>query len=215
MESGRVLICDFDGTITDVDTGELILTKLADGDWRYYHQEYVKGAISFEECLRRQFALVRPTTRASILSLIDESAKVRPGFEELLASAEPVGVQVVIASYGLDFCIEHVLARVRNGGGIRVYSTRTTSGADGFHLEFPKLVLKESANLKDDVVGQYKERGFRTIYVGDGASDLPAIERADEGFVIAGSELAKMCEAKGILRPSIVDFWPVAATLTG
>lgn len=212
-EPPKALVCDFDGTITNLDTGELVLDRLADGDWRYHHEQYVRGAITFEECLRRQFALRQPTTKASILALVDEYVKVRPGFEGLLASAELVAAPVAVASYGLDFCIRHVLGRVRNGREIRVYSPRATVGANGVRLAFPRRRLKESTNLKDDVVGLYKQRGFRVIFVGDGASDFPAVGRADESFAIAGSELAKMCKEAKIQCSSITEFSPIADAL--
>ncbi|MDG7009016.1 MAG: HAD-IB family phosphatase [Nitrososphaerota archaeon] len=208
-----VVLCDFDGTITDVDTGELVLSRFADGDWRRYHEEYLRGAFSFEECLRRQYALMRRVTKASILSLVDEHVQVRAGFEELLAAAEPIGTPVAVASYGLDFCIDHVLGRVRNAEDIQVYSPRTTVGEDGVRLTFPRRRTKESTNLKDDVVRRYKQRGYEVIFVGDGASDFPAVMAADARYAIEGSELAKMCQRNGVECAAVADFWPVAEGL--
>ena len=209
-EVPRVVVCDFDGTITDVDTGELALTNFSKGDWRQFHREYLDGAYPFEECLRRQYAQMRRTPKESILGLVDRSVRVRPGFEELLARAESAGVPVVVASYGLDFCIEHVLSAVKGGSDLQVFAPKTTEGADGLRLSFPRRRLEGSANLKDDVVGWYKRRGREVIFVGDGASDLPAAEKADASFAIEGSELARLCEGKGIGITKVTTFRPVA-----
>lgn len=215
VESCQVLIFDFDGTITNLDTGELVLTRLSDGDWRYHHEQYLRGEFSFEECLRRQYSHLKFATKASILSLVDEEVRVRAYFAELVDAAQLAEVPVVVASYGLDFCIEHVLDGVRNGSDIRIYSPRTTLGSGGTRLGFPRRRVKGSINLKDDVVAWYKQKGFKVIFAGDGASDFPAASLADRSFAIEGSELAKMCEIKGVKCTSITDFRPVANTLFG
>lgn len=38
MSMSAVVLCDFDGTITNVDTGELVLHKFAEGDWRIFDE---------------------------------------------------------------------------------------------------------------------------------------------------------------------------------
>ena len=212
--SRRAIVCDFDGTITNLDTGQLVLTRLSDGDWRYYHEQYVHGAFSFEECLRRQYSHVTNATKATVLRLVDEHVRVRPGFEELLVAAALADVPIAIASYGLDFCIEHVLGRIHNGSAIQIYSPRTEMKAGGVTLAFLPLRTEGAVNLKDDVVRQYKQKGFEMLFVGDGASDLPAVKEADVSFAIEGSELATTCEREGIQCATMADFWPMVDVLT-
>jgi 2-hydroxy-3-keto-5-methylthiopentenyl-1-phosphate phosphatase len=213
-ESRRAVICDFDGTITDVDTGQLVLTTFSGNDWIRYHEQYVRGELSFEECLRRQYSHVARATKASILSLVEERVHVRRGFEELLAAAALADAPVVVASYGLDFCIERVMGNVRNGGAVQVYSPKAKLEEGGITLDFPSPHTKDVVNLKDDAVCWYKQKGFEVLFVGDDASDLPAVEKADASFAIEGSELATMCEREGIKCVTIADFWPVVNVLT-
>ena len=52
----------------------------------------------------------------------------------------------------------------------------------------------------------YRAEGFFVIYVGDGLSDLNAIQHADCPFVIADSKLADLCEKHGIPHQRISDF---------
>lgn len=208
-----VLLCDFDGTVTDLDTGELVLTRFSEGDWRYYHEQYLGGAYPFEECLRLQYAQLRRASKASILRLVDESVRVRPGFQDLLSAAELRGVPVAVASYGLDFCIDHVLRRLDGGGGVKVYSPRTTVRGGSFRLDFPRRRTKGSTNMKDDLVRWYHRKGTSVAFIGDGASDLPAVEIADRRFAIEGSELDKMCERRGVRCTRVADFRPLAKAL--
>lgn len=215
MKGSRwAVVCDFDGTIIDVDTGQLVLTTFSDGDWMRYHDQYVRGEFSFEECLCRQYSHVAHATTASILSLVEERAHVRRGFEELLAAAALAGAPVTVASYGLNFCIEHVMHNVRNGAAVQVYSPKAELEHGRITLTFPSPRTKDVVNLKEDAVRWYKQKGFKTIFVGDGASDLPAVEKADATFAIEGSELATMCERAGIRCATIADFWPVVNVLT-
>lgn len=210
----RALVCDFDGTITDMDTGRLVLTRFSDGDWMRYHEQYVRGEFSFEECLRRQYSHVTQATRASILSLVDEQVQIRRGFEELLTAAARAEVPVAIASYGLDFCIEHVLHRVHGRESVQVSSPKAKLDGGAITLAFPSARTRGVTNLKEDAVCWYKQKGFLVLFVGDGASDLPAAEKAGVCFAMEGSELAGMCEQKGIKYIAIKDFWPVVRALT-
>jgi len=207
------LACDFDGTITDVDTGELILSKFAKGDWRRYDELYDRGEMPMEETMRRQFTLVKGATKASMIKLVDVSVRIRPSFEELLAACDSKGVPVAIVSYGLDFIIEHILGKFQKGQRVKVYAPRTRVTPDGIHFAFPRLRLKGSANMKDDVVGYYKRRGFRVAFVGDGTSDYAAIRHSDTRFAIAGSRLAGLCRNRRVECSLINDFGPVVEAL--
>ena len=169
------VVCDFDGTIIDVDTGQLVLATFSNGDWMRYHEQYVRGEFSFEECLRRQYSHVARATTASILNLVEEHAHVRRGFEDLLAAAALAGAPVIVASYGLDFCIEHVMHNVRNGATVQVYSPKAELEEGRITLTFPSPRTTDVVNLKEDAVRWHKQKGFKVLFVGDGASDLPAV----------------------------------------
>ncbi|MHA2368192.1 MAG: hypothetical protein ACXADX_05165 [Candidatus Hodarchaeales archaeon] len=38
-----VILCDFDGTIVDIDTAEYLLEKFARGNWQQYDVQLEKG----------------------------------------------------------------------------------------------------------------------------------------------------------------------------
>src|SRR3989441_13109648 len=63
------VLCDFDGTITLNDTFEQILKKYATGDWKVFDQQYARGEINLQECLRKQGALVRTPEMVLIAEL--------------------------------------------------------------------------------------------------------------------------------------------------
>src|SRR6201993_3111492 len=62
-EMRPLIFCDFDGTITNVDVTDEILTQLAHPSWREVEQAWVQGLIGSRECLERQMALVETTQK--------------------------------------------------------------------------------------------------------------------------------------------------------
>src|SRR2546426_12140234 len=65
-----IIFCDFDGTITQIDVTDLILTELAHPSWREVEQEGVRGAVGSRERLERQMALVE-TSETELNALLD------------------------------------------------------------------------------------------------------------------------------------------------
>ncbi|MBA7539696.1 hypothetical protein ES705_31977 [subsurface metagenome] len=47
------IVCDFDGTITQRDTGKEILSKLTTKDWEYYDQFVISGEMGTREALQQ------------------------------------------------------------------------------------------------------------------------------------------------------------------
>jgi HAD superfamily phosphoserine phosphatase-like hydrolase len=205
-------MCDFDETIVGVDTGALILEKFARGNWRYYDELYERGEMPVEEVIRRQFSLVR-ATKSSMLDVIDGSAPFRPGFEQLLETCSQERIPFIVVSYGLDFCIKHLLEKVPNASGVMICAPKTRVTPKGISFSFPRLRLKDSANIKDDLVRYYKQLGYRVTYVGDGASDYPALKRAHIRFAIRDSRAAGLCEKNRINCRQITGFSPVIGAL--
>jgi len=209
-----VVICDFDGTIMDVDTGKLILEKFAEGNWRHYDRLYDEMKMPVAEVLRHQFAMVK-SSRGAILAAVEHSADFREGFEELLRACKRRGVPFVVASYGVDFCIRHFLGRSPLGREVRVYAPSTRVTRRGTFLRFPKPMVRGSENIKDGLVRYHRERGATVVYVGDGTSDFAAIREANVRYAIRKSRLAMLCKGHGISVAEISNFGPVTEYVTG
>ena len=104
------VLSDFDGTVTLNDTFQSILEKFGQGDWRAVDEQYVKGEITLEECLRRQGAMVR-ASKPQILAELDQVTKLRPGFDDLVTYCNTNRFPLAVVSAGLDFVIKHFLTR--------------------------------------------------------------------------------------------------------
>ena len=54
----KIIVSDFDGTITKKDTLSTFLELYADKEWLVIEDKWVKGEIGSAECLQKQFDLV-------------------------------------------------------------------------------------------------------------------------------------------------------------
>jgi 2-hydroxy-3-keto-5-methylthiopentenyl-1-phosphate phosphatase len=207
-----VVLCDFDGTTTDVDTAEFVLRTFAQGDWRATEVLFEKGEITLEECLRKQFSLVR-VSREQILSALDGVATLRPGFEEFARYCKDHGIPLVIVSAGLDFVIKHFL-EVKNLKNLAtVYVSKSRISADGIEFKFPRRYYRASVDFKHDLVRHYKSQGLRVIFIGDGNADFAAAKEASLAFAIKGSRLEALCEKEKIPFIGISSFKEVLESI--
>ena len=200
-----VVLCDFDGTITTIDTAEWVLSKFAQGDWRWFDRKFENGDITLEECLNKQFSLVR-ASKKQILQELNELVVFRSNFKELAECCKKNHVPLIIASAGLDFVIEHFLELNDCLDLVEICVAKTSFTDNGIKLAFPKLLDAASKNIKDDAVRRYKRCNKDVIYIGDGMADCTAAKVANYSFAIEGSKLAKLCAKQDMHCRTMTDF---------
>ncbi len=206
------VLSDFDGTVTLNDTFENVLEKFGQGDWRAVDDQYVKGEITLEECLRRQGAMVKASS-SDILDELDKVTKFRPGFDNLTEYCRTNRYPLVLVSAGLDFVIKHFLVREKLTGKLELFAAVARCTPTGIKFEFPKLKNNRSINFKDDTVRYYKTRADTVAYVGDGRWDLHALRNADVRFAIKNSKLAELCKEQEIQATTVADFKEIVTFL--
>jgi 2-hydroxy-3-keto-5-methylthiopentenyl-1-phosphate phosphatase len=206
------VLSDFDGTITLNDTFENVLARFGKGDWRTVDDQYVRGEITLEECVRRQGAMVQ-VPRTQILSYLDGVTEFRPNFHQLTEFCKTNRFPLVIVSAGLDFAIKHFLTRERFRDQVKLFAASAKCTSTGIQFEWPKLKSNRSMNFKDDMVRYYKTRADTVAYIGDGRWDLHALRNADRRFVIRNSKLAELCKEQEIQATTITDFQEVVISL--
>ena len=206
------VLSDFDGTVTLNDTFENVAEKFAQGDWRAIDDQYVKGEITLEECLRRQGAMVR-VSEALILHELDQVTKFRPGFDNLTEYCKTNRYPLVLVSAGLDFVIKHFLTRGNWRDKVELFAAAAKCSPTGIKFDFPKLKDNRSINFKDDTVRYYKTRADTVAYIGDGQWDLHALRNADLRFAIKNSKLAELCKEQEIQATTVADFTEVVTLL--
>ncbi len=202
------IFCDFDGTITEVDTSEVILDKFSSEDWRQEDQLLEAGKISLEECMRRQFAPVKATEK-QMISAVDD-IRVRKGFREFVDFCSEVRIGLIVVSAGLDFIIKRKLEGI--DGRIMIISPVAKNIPNGVELVFPRI-QGSGVDFKVQLLNSAKSKGEHVYYIGDGASDFAAAAKADFIFAIHGSSLASFCRSKGLSYAEVSDFFEVLSGL--
>ena len=200
-----VVLCDFDGTITTVDTAEWVLARFAQGDWRVFDRQFEKGEITLEECLNSQFSLVK-ASKKQILHELKDIVVFRSNFKKLAKYCKESHIPLMIVSAGLDFIINYFLELNSCSDLVEVCAAKTSFTGSGIKFVFPTLFDRTSDNIKDDAIRRCKSHNRRAIYVGDGLADYGAAKVADYSFAIEGSRLAKLCRGRGVQCRTIIDF---------
>jgi 2-hydroxy-3-keto-5-methylthiopentenyl-1-phosphate phosphatase len=206
------VLSDFDGTVTLNDTFQNVVEKFGQGDWRDVDDQYVRGEITLEECLRSQGAMVR-VSKSQILHELDRVTKFRPGFENLAEYCKTNHYPLVLVSAGLDFVIKHFLTLQNWNDKVELFAATAKCTPKGIKFDFPKLKDKRSMNFKDDTVRYYKTKTDTVAYVGDGRWDLHALRNADLRFAIKNSKLAELCKEQEIQAATVADFTEVVTSL--
>jgi len=202
--------CDFDGTITEEDMGYLLLDSFASEDWRRLLTEYRQGRMSVGYFNTKSFATVK-ADRQTLLKFVRSKVKIRAGFHELLAYCRRKGFRFVIVSNGLVFYIEAILRHVGidNIDILAAQANFTPKGID------TKYIGPEGNQIQDGFKEAYTRlflsRGYRIVYVGNGASDIPSAKQAHHIF--ARGELLTHCKQTNINSTPFVDLNDVVSGL--
>jgi HAD superfamily phosphoserine phosphatase-like hydrolase len=191
--SDTSVFLDFDGTVTTVDTGVHLLSRLADdASWRPIDDAYVRGELGSRECLTQEWSLL--PRDESVLRSVAAETPIDPGFEPLVSALRDAGAEVLVVSDGFGFLARDVCARVGVGCVTNEVDWST------FSLGFPNAdrccPCSTCGTCKQAPIKDARARGRRTVFVGDGASDRKAAVLADELFAKDG--LAYWCDDAGV-----------------
>ena len=207
------IVCDFDDTTAERNVATLLLEAFHTGDgsqgnphWRDVQKRFADAEITLAEYQEVTFSQIATTLEEQATFACD-NVSLRPGFCELAAFCTANGVEMAIASHGLDFYVTALL-EAAGQGHLPVYAVETgvaPSGQPTFTYRFTKDGCAFApGNCKCSVVERYKEQGFRVLYAGDGNSDACPARNAD--FIFARDSLLRVCRTEGLPHAELTDF---------
>ena len=195
-----IVFTDFDGTITQRDVTDEILSQLAHPSWRDVEQEWTRGLIGSRECLERQIALV-DTSSEDLNALID-AVPIDPAFTTFHHFAHQRGIPLYVLSEGFDYVIARVLKRAGMEGplrnGMQVFSSALRLEGRRLIPSFPHSsppCKHGCGTCKAELLRRLGEGRHPIIFVGDGLSDRFAVDQAD--VVFAKRQLLAYCQEHG------------------
>lgn len=184
--TGRIaIICDFDGTITERDVGHHFFgTYVPDAEsWHALLEKWKIGLISSRECLEQELEWAQ--ARLPDLDEFIEGEKIDPYFRDFVDFCNREKYEFLILSDGLDYYIEAILMNFGLGYLEFRANGLLTEGEDLSRIEFPwfnMIGCKMCGNCKKYHVELLSDKGFYTIYIGNGYSDRCPAEYADMVF---------------------------------
>ena len=209
--SGRVVVVDFDGTVTETDTLDAVAEEFGDSAV-YQHADagLDAGRMSLHDVIRAEFEPVRAPLDEVVAWVVDH-ARIRPGFHELVDAADRNGWRLVILSSGFHELIEPILER-EGLGHVELIANRIEPDPAGWRVVFrdeePCTVCGEAC--KRSTVAALAG-GSEVVYVGDGHSDRCAAEFADRTFATKG--LATWLVERGRPFERFEDFHSIVRAL--
>jgi 2,3-diketo-5-methylthio-1-phosphopentane phosphatase len=207
-----VLLCDFDGTILDIDTLRFLLGKFSKSNWRTIIKQFEQGELTLEECLNILWSKIH-IPKPVMLKELENVAKIRSNFKTLLTFCGVHNIPFIIISSGLDFIIHHFLNLTGYKNAIKCVSLTTKYQDNQIMITFPKLLDNTSTDFKEDLVKDYKRKGYHVVFIGDGISDYKAALNAAFSFTIKDSELNLFCKKRRIPHQEITNFQDVIDVL--
>jgi len=209
----RVLL-DFDGTISKVDTTDMLLERFAAPAWRDIEEEWKAGRIGSRECMVRQIDLVRATPAE--MDAFIATVEIDSGFRPFVDRFRALGHALTVVSDGLDRTIRTVLDRADLD--LPYFANHLQwLGGDRWRLTFPHakstcatLAGNCKCSFAEGRLGEERPREV-TIMVGDGRSDFCVAERAD--LVLAKGSLRAHCRTKDLPHYGFETFDEAAALL--
>ncbi len=207
---GTAVVVDFDGTITEADTvdvlaehwdaprSEAALALLAEG--RISARDALARQLSgvrFEEEAALKFLLSRSSPRRGLGAMVDSCR--RRGWDVLVVSdGIAIFVRSFLAAHGVDVAVHAHEVRFSPGGAEVVREELPVCGVCGFECKRPRLLELVPASS--------------VVYVGDGASDRCAARGAN--VIFARDHLAADLRADGIPFHSFDDLGEVAERIS-
>ena len=201
------VFCDFDGTVTSVDTFDAVAARAAPELWADLKAQLFNFEITL---LQGMQALADALTPHDLQAMVDHMGEYapRPCFLPFLAELERAGVPFVLVSGGLVPLVEEVLGAHRHRLDQLIAAEVLPHPDGGLRFESPFANGQELV-AKAEVVKRYG-RGC-SVVIGDSITDLGMAKVAD--LVFAREPLSGWLEQRGIAFHPWDSFADVEAVL--
>jgi 2-hydroxy-3-keto-5-methylthiopentenyl-1-phosphate phosphatase len=200
VRSGRSLVVDWDGTVTERDILERVVLEFGDPDVYARTEAELGRTLTHDDVLVIELGTVRAPLD-EVVDFVVREARLRPGFGELAKRVRPL-----VVSAGFHELIEPVLAR--EGIEVDLRANRVDARPDGWRVRFRETARCESCG---EACKRLALPAGNVVFVGDGYADRCAALAAHRVF--ATDSLASYLDSVGAAYEPFQDFHDVAAAL--
>jgi 2,3-diketo-5-methylthio-1-phosphopentane phosphatase len=193
----RVLVSDFDGTMTKRDFFKLAIAQLLPADVTNFWGQYRDGEITHFEALKRYFAEIG-ARQDEVLAMVDQM-ELDPRLPQAVEALRASGWQVVVTSAGCSWYIERLLAQAQVKLEVHSNPGSYVEGR-GLVMELPvgSQFLSPTVGVdKARVVQHHLDQGRSVAFAGDGFPDEPAAMLVPAEYRFARADLAESLVKRG------------------
>jgi 2-hydroxy-3-keto-5-methylthiopentenyl-1-phosphate phosphatase len=194
------VVLDWDGTVTERDTLDLLLQEFGDPEIYKRVEAELGRTMTLNEVIAAEFATVT-SPLAEVVPWLLEHARIRPGFAELARAYRPL-----IISSGFHETIEPLLEREGLLDEVELRANRVEARPDGWVVHF--RTSHACATCGEPCKRADLPSGGPIVYAGDSHSDFCAALAADRVFA-TGPLAAWLTERDVTFRP-LTDFFQLA-----
>jgi 2,3-diketo-5-methylthio-1-phosphopentane phosphatase len=186
---------DYDGTITDLDTFDVLVRTYAGAHlWHDLEERLEAGTMTLRDVLSAQAAAIHVSLDEAD-ALLARETHFDPAFAPFVRACEERGIDLTVVSSGVAPLIERAFAR--NGlSHVRILANGVDPDPSGWKFHFRDA--SDNGHDKAAAVRIARDAGFETIYAGDGPSDYEAAIVADRRFAKVGRGLERYLRERGI-----------------
>jgi HAD superfamily phosphoserine phosphatase-like hydrolase len=196
-------LVDFDGTISDLDTFDVLVRHFAgDEAWHETERGLRDGSLTLREVLQLQAAHVRGSLD-EVSALLRERVALDPSFVPFVAACRARDVPVTIVSSGIEPIVRGRLAEL-GLADLPVVANGIVADPAGWRIEFRDPV--GNGTDKVAMVRAAQAQGRRAAFVGDGRSDYAAALAADRRYAKRGLNLERYLRGEGVAFTPISSF---------
>lgn len=217
------VVCDFDGTATLLDIGDEICRHFCGGEYLALQKKlFFEGKLNTRSIIQSIYAPIR-AGEDELVAFALKTARLRPGFQELVAAARDRGAPFYLASGGLRQYVEAVIAAHLPAGlraHIRVRANEAVFSPEGLRVEYPgdaqsrALGCEVCGSCKRVAIAEARRGGAKYVLgVGDGFADRCLVQFADRTFAREDSYLHRYCRDHHLDCTPFTDLFGAAEAL--
>ena len=195
------VVLDWDGTVTERDTLDLVLERFGDPEIYARVEGELGRTLTLNEVIAQEFETVTAPIEEVVRWLL-EHVRIRPGFAELARAYRPL-----VVSSGFHELIEPVLEREGLLDEVELRANSVEPRPDGWRAHF-RVAGRCEACGEPCKRGDLPSGGGEVVYAGDSHSDLCASLAADRVF--ATGNLARWLEERQVPFTPLTDFFQLA-----
>ncbi len=208
MKEKTVFFIDFDGTITLEDVCYRLIKNHARKGWEQLNDLWESGELSTVVCARETLKLL--TIGPAQMEEFCHQVSIDPTFLHFVAWAQGQDSLLYVLSDGYANYIETAFRQQKLE--LRFYANQLYYNR-GWHIRTPYLneECQKCGVCKSGLMEQLAGPGYKTVYIGDGYSDLCPAPKCD--LLFAKNKLAALCDEKGIPYYTYKNFRDIISVL--